>query len=127
MALMGVIWVIVPSLVLLLIFCWSISVLASFVSVYFHDVSQMTEVTFQILFFLTPIVYDPSMIVSKGLTPLLSVNPIVAYLEIIRTPLVTGQVPIAWAFVKASIITACSASMAMAVIARFEKKLIFRL
>jgi ABC-type polysaccharide/polyol phosphate export permease len=100
---------------------------ASFISVYFHDVSQMTDVFFQMLFFLTPIVYLPSMIVDRGLAPMLSVNPIVAFLEIIRTPLVYGHIPPMWAFSKAFIITSISAFAAIVVIARCEKKLIFRL
>jgi ABC-type polysaccharide/polyol phosphate export permease len=120
-------WVFVPALVLLFIFCWSISVLASLISVYFHDTAHLSDVIFQVLFFLTPIVFPVSMMVDRGLTILLSINPVVAFLEIIRTPLLSGQVPPAWAFAKAMIVTTIAAGAATAAMAWLQKKLIFHL
>jgi lipopolysaccharide transport system permease protein len=127
LALLQVAWVLVPALTMLFVFCWSISVLASFLSVYFQDIAQLSEVLFQVLFFLTPIVYPVEMIVDRGLTILLSINPVVAFLEIVRTPLLDGQVPPAWAFAKALVITVTSVGAAVTATALFEKKLIFRL
>jgi lipopolysaccharide transport system permease protein len=120
-------WFIIPSIGLLFVFCWSISVLSSFVSVYFLDSSNLTDVTFQMVFFLTPIVYPVSMIADRGLSILLSLNPIVSYLEVIRTPMLTGEIPPLWAFEKALIVAALFASLAIAAMAWLEKRLIFRL
>ncbi len=124
---MSVLWVLVPGMILLFVFCWSISVIASFISVYFNDASHLFEVLFQILFFLTPIFYPVSMIVDRGLTLLLTLNPIVAFLEIIRSPLLAGQVPPVWAFMKAAIIAAASAMIAFGTMAWLQRKLIYRL
>ena len=124
---LSIIWVLAPALAMLFVFCWSISVIASFVSVYFSDASHLAEVVFQVLFFLTPIFYPVSMIVDRGLTILLQVNPIVAFLEIIRTPLLNGEIPPAWAFAKAGIITVVSATMAVGTMAWLQRKLIYRL
>jgi lipopolysaccharide transport system permease protein len=125
--LLGIAWIFIPALALLFIFCWSVSVLASFMTVYFHDTSHLTEVIFQMLFFLTPIVYPNEMITDRGLGILLSLNPIVSFLEIVRTPLLTGQIPIAWAFAKAGIVTALFAGMAIGTMAWLQRKLIFHL
>ncbi len=126
LALLQTIWVVLPSIMLLFLFCWSISILASFLSVYFHDISQLSEVIFQVLFFLTPIIFPPERF-SGRLTLLLTLNPIVAFLEIIRTPLLTGTMPSMWAFEKAALIVVLVGSMAVAATAGLQKKLIFRL
>lgn len=120
-------WAVVPAVMMLFCFCWSISVIASFIAVYFYDAAHLAEVLFQILFFLTPIIYPVSMIVDRQLTIILTLNPIVAYLEIIRTPLLTGQVPPAWAFVKAGIVTATSATAALGTMAWLQRRLIYKL
>jgi homopolymeric O-antigen transport system permease protein len=124
---LSVLWVFVPALALLFIFCWSISVIASFISVYFNDASHLAEVFFQILFFLTPIFFPVQMMVDRGLTVLLQINPIVAFLEIIRSPLIYGQAPPAWAFAKAAIVTVLAATCAIGTMAVLQKKLIYRL
>lgn len=120
-------WSFVPALVMLFIFCWAASVLTSFVSVYFHDTAHLSEVVFQILFFLTPIVFPVSTMVDRGLTILLTLNPVVAFLEIVRTPLLTGHVAPAWAFAKAALVTAALVGMAVVAIVRLEKRVIFHL
>jgi lipopolysaccharide transport system permease protein len=126
LAVLETIWVLVPSLLLLFLFCWSISIIASFLSVYFHDISQLSDVIFQVMFFLTPIVLPVENFTGR-LSLLLTLNPVVPFLQIIRTPLLEGKVPSAWAFEKAALIVMVSVGMAMAMTASLQKKLIFRL
>ena len=125
--LLSILWSLIPSLIMLFFFCWSISVLASFMTVYFQDTQQLLDVIFQVFFFLTPIMYPAEMIVNRGLGILLSINPVVTFLELIRTPIMTGQLPTQWAFFKASIILVFFGSLALGVIAWLEKRLIFHL
>jgi lipopolysaccharide transport system permease protein len=120
-------WLLAPSILLLFMFCWCISTLASFITVYFQDTQQLLEVIFQGLFFLTPIMFKPQMLIDKHMHFLLSINPIVTFLELIRTPLVDGTIPPTWCFVKASIIVGFFGTIAIVTIARLEKKLIFHL
>jgi ABC-type polysaccharide/polyol phosphate export permease len=127
MPLLQIAWILVPTLILLFFFCWSISVLASFMTVYFQDTQQLLEVLFQVFFFLTPIMYPPQLIQNHGLGILLSLNPVVTFLELIREPILHGNMPIAWAWSKAAIVVATFGGMALGVIARWEKKLIFHL
>ncbi|MCE9530898.1 MAG: ABC transporter permease [Planctomycetes bacterium] len=120
-------WILVPGLLMLFMFCLSISVLAGFMTVYFQDTQQLLEVIFQIFFFLTPIMYPSKMILDRGLGILLSINPVVTFLELVRMPIITGQVPTMWAFAKAAIVVGMFGSLAIAALAKFEKKLIFHL
>lgn len=127
MPLLTIVWSLIPSLLLLFAFCWSISVLASFLTVYFQDSQQLLEVLFQVFFFLTPILYPAKMILDRGLGILLSLNPVVTFLELIRQPILTGELPPMWAYTKAVIIVAMFGTMAIGAIAWLEKKLIFHL
>jgi homopolymeric O-antigen transport system permease protein len=124
---LSIAWVLLPGVIMLFMFCWSISVLASYMTVFFHDTVQMLEVLFQILFFLTPIMYPRQMIVDRGLTILLQINPIVTFLDMIREPLLTGQLPNQWVYMKAAIMVTTAGSMAIGTIVWLEKKMIFHL
>ena len=45
------------------------------------------------LFFLTPIVYPPSLLVGRGLGWMARFNPLNVYVELVRYPLTTGELP----------------------------------
>jgi ABC-type polysaccharide/polyol phosphate export permease len=120
-------WVVVPSLVLLFVFCWSISVLSSFLTVYFQDTQQLLEVLFQVFFFLTPIMYPHQMLVDRGLNILLQINPVVTFFEMIRQPILTGQLPTLWCLTKACIVVTFFGGLAIGTIAWLERRLIFHL
>ncbi len=122
-----VLWAVLPALVLLFLFCWAVSVLASFLTVFFHDTQQITEVFFQLFFFLTPIMYPKEMLEKRGLSLLADLNPAVTFFDLIRDPLVYGQLPEALMVWKAVGITLAFVLMAIALTAKLEKKLIFRL
>lgn len=122
-----VLWAVIPALVLLFLFCWAASVLSSFMTVFFHDTHQILEVLFQLFFFLTPIIYLKDTLAKRGMGWLADVNPAVAFFDLTREPLLTGQLPEAWMVWKALAITAVFMTMAIGLTAWLEKKLIFRL
>lgn len=124
---LSVLWVLVPGVLMLFLFCWSMSVLCSYMTIFFHDTVQMTEVLFQVLFFLTPILYPVDMIVNRGLSVLLHINPIFVFLELVRDPLLSGEIPTVWVFQKAAIMVLMFGGMAVATTRALEKKLIFHL
>jgi len=127
LSLISVLWTFIPSLIMLFMFCWSISILSSFLTVYFQDTQQLLEVLFQVFFFLTPIMFPPEMLTNRGLGILLSLNPVYTFFELIRMPILTGTIPSPWAFSKAVIVVAMFGTMALGSIAWLEKKLIFHL
>lgn len=127
LSVLQVVWVLVPGLLLLLVFCWSCSALAAFLTVYFQDTQQIFEVLFQVFFFLTPIMYPASMIVDHGLGMLLDINPVAAFLDLIREPLLTGAIPSGWAYAKAGIMVTLFGGLAVGAFAKLEKRLIFHL
>jgi ABC-type polysaccharide/polyol phosphate export permease len=95
--------------------------------VFFHDIKHLIEVAAQVFFFLTPIMYSRSLLDDKGLGFLADLNPVNLYLELIRTPLLTGQPP-GWGVVAAGAVLAVIAlALAAGAGAWLQKKVIFHL
>ena len=55
-----------PAIVLLFIFGWSLAILAGVVNVLFQDTQHLVEVLLQILFYLTPIIYPAELLRAAG-------------------------------------------------------------
>src|SRR5262249_14499444 len=49
----------IPSLVLMFLFGWSLAILSGMFHAHFPDTQHILEIVFQILFYLTPIIYMP--------------------------------------------------------------------
>ena len=116
-----------PALGLLFIFGWSISVLAGFAQVYFQDVQHLSDVVFQIFFFLTPILFKTDLLIEKGVGWLGTYNPVVWFLELIRTPLLTGEFAATHYYGYASAVTAVTLTGALLTMKHLEKRIIFHL
>lgn len=124
---LGVMWAVLPALILAVVFGWAVAAVCSCAQVYFHDTSHLLEVGAQLGFFLTPIVYYPELLVNKGLRWLAALNPVNLFLELTRTPLLHGQPPPAEMYLKAVLLTAGMVVVAAGVIAWSRQRLIFRL
>jgi lipopolysaccharide transport system permease protein len=122
-----ILWAVFPSLVLVLIFGWAVATICSFVNVFVQDTAQILEIVAQVGFFLTPIMYRPEVLVDKGLAWLVKINPANLFLELIRTPLLTGEPPPMKLYVYATILTLGLVGVASTMIARLHKKVVFRL
>ena len=122
-----VLWAVIPSLVLLVVFCWSVSVIAAFLNVMFQDTQQLAEVLFRIFFFLTPILYTSKQLRDQGLYMIADYSPFAVFIELIRDPLITGIAPEMMLFGKAMVFDAFFLGLALLMISKLEKKLIFHL
>ena len=117
-----------PAFVLLFIFGWSLAVCMGLANVLFQDSQHLIEVAIQVLFYVTPIMYQPEMLLKRKLMAwFIHLNPLAAFLELIRAPLLDGRSPSAMAVGVASLATLLAAGMAALALRRFEKCLIFYL
>ena len=80
-------------MVLLFVFGWSIAILMGIVNVLFQDTQHLLEVLLQILFYLTPIIYPPRMLQERHLGWLVGINPLAAFLDMFRQPILSGAPP----------------------------------
>ncbi|MFO0967406.1 MAG: ABC transporter permease [Gemmataceae bacterium] len=82
------------SLVLLLVFCWSFALILGLIHTHFPDTQHLVEILFQILFYLTPIIYLPDMVRGRGaFGRFVDYNPLTYLMEAIRLPILQNQVP----------------------------------
>lgn len=58
----------------------------------FRDVVQIIKSLIQVIFFMTPVMWDPSIITSKKIQLIVKLNPFYACVDIIRAPLL-GKLP----------------------------------
>ena len=120
-------WAVVPAAGLLAVFCWSATALVAVANVYFHDTQHLAEVGFGIGFFLTPIIYSKERLPERGLAWVADANPVVAFLDVIRDPILSGEPPSTVAFARAAGLTVVAVAAALAALARFERRLVFHL
>lgn len=116
----------VPTLLLLFIFAWSVAVLAGVANVHFQDTQHLTEVIFQMLFYATPILFSAEEL--RGyLGWVVNLNPLVSLMELVRQPILQGQVPSIGTYT-AAIATVLVALVAAGwTMARLQRRLIFYL
>jgi ABC-type polysaccharide/polyol phosphate export permease len=116
----------IPAVAMLFIVGWSLAVLAGFVTAYFPDMQHLAEVGLQILFYATPIVYPAERLGGK-LGEIVSCNPLAAFLELLRAPLLRGEFPDPSRLAVAALSTAAIAGAATVTLVRLQKKIIFQL
>jgi ABC-type polysaccharide/polyol phosphate export permease len=122
-----------PGFLLAVLAAWAVATIGAFVSAFFHDTAQILEVSCQIGFFLTPIMYRRGMLDARGLGWLVDINPANLYMSVIRDPLLVG-VPSAaslaqlgQAYLAAFVFTAALCGLAAGLVAWLHKKVIFHL
>jgi lipopolysaccharide transport system permease protein len=117
----------VPSLGIFLLYGWAAAILVALSHVYFPDSQHLAELVLQALFFLTPIMYPAKMLQARGVGWLVDFNPLAHLLDLIRQPLLDGQMPslhcyaVSIGFV---LVLSCCAIWALS---RLERRLIFSL
>lgn len=115
----------IPTVLLLFVFCWSLAVLAGFANVFFQDTQHLCEVGFQIFFYLTPIMYEPKMLEGARLAWIINLNPLVPILNLIREPIVEGHMPTLMMYGMALATVAMVAGAAILALVRLQRRVIF--
>jgi lipopolysaccharide transport system permease protein len=117
----------VPTLGLMFLLGWSVALCCGLTNVIFQDTQHLIEVVFQILFYLTPIMYPAKVLAERRMEWLVKYNPLAAFLDLLRVPILDGQVPAWGAYATALGMVAVLLAMAMFALNRLERRLIFYL
>lgn len=122
---------VLPSLAIglgiMLAFGWAAAVLAGYINTIFRDIQHLTDIAFQILFYLTPIMYPPDVLVRSKMEWLIRFNPLAHLLKLIRDPLVDGRLP-SWRAYGAAIATVLLLTgIATLLLGRLQRKVILYL
>ncbi|HVX10984.1 MAG TPA: ABC transporter permease [Pirellulales bacterium] len=117
----------VPTLILFIVLGWSLSVMAGFAHVRFSDVKHLLEIGLQITFYATPIFVPPDMMKQRGLAWLIDYNPVGVLIDLIRQPVLNGNFPTLRAWTFAAAITGLAFTVAVLMLVRLQRRLIFYL
>jgi ABC-type polysaccharide/polyol phosphate export permease len=116
-----------PTLLLLFCFAWSLAVCMGVLNVLFQDIQHLIQVLLQVVFYLTPIMYPAKVLRERGLTWVVAWNPLSAFLELVRAPLVNAELPSLSAYTIATATVLIAGAGACLLLARFERRMIFYL
>jgi ABC-type polysaccharide/polyol phosphate export permease len=86
-------WAILPGVAGVTVFAWGIGSILAYLTVFFRDIKHVVEVGMHVAFFLTPVLYTRDTLDRKGLGFIADLNPVNTFLELIRSPLIDGQLP----------------------------------
>ena len=94
----------------------------------FRDVAHTASVGMQVLFYLTPVIFPASMLLSRGnLRLVVELNPAYHLLEVIRRPVLTGQAAEWESYLAAGLVILVLAAVATAVVATYRRRIVFAL
>ncbi len=123
----GVLWSLLPALLVLFVLGWSLAILAGVANVVFPDMQHLLEVGLQILFYATPILYKAEMLRERGQGWLVDFNPMATFLECLRHPLLEAQPPTPALLAQAGLWALLLAGTATIFLARLQKRVVFLL
>jgi lipopolysaccharide transport system permease protein len=116
-----------PTLLLLVVFGWALAVLGGLATVHFPDTKHLLEVSFQGLFYLTPIIYMPAVMKTRLIGQYLNYNPLTSFLLLLREPIMEGRIPTLATFGSAATTTLLVTVLAVYSLSRLEKRFIYYL
>jgi|SRR5687768_5027346 ABC-type polysaccharide/polyol phosphate export permease len=109
---------VIPALALLVINAVSVGLLVSIVCARFRDVPQIITSLLQVMFFVTPIIWQPELLKDRHF--LVDSNPFYHFVEIIRAPMLGQSVPSeSWLYV--SVVTVLGWLLALVFLGRYRR------
>jgi lipopolysaccharide transport system permease protein len=117
----------IPGLVLLLVMGWALAVIVGLLNVWFRDTRHLIDIVMQVIFYLTPIIYPPELLLGHWFSLVLRFNPLMPFLRLIRDPILLNQVPSLKQYAAATLIVVLSTTLAATALSKTERQLIFHL
>ncbi len=112
--------------VFLVLFLTGASIIISILAVYFRDLNYIIPIGMQALFFLTPVMYEASML-SPKLQLVLAFNPLCYFLDFFRTPIIHQIAPSMFS-IQVSIVSSLLVFLiGLVVLKKFDNKIVFKL
>jgi lipopolysaccharide transport system permease protein len=116
----------IPSMALFFLLGWFMAILAGIAQVHFPDTSHLLEISFQFLFYLTPIVYPPEYLHTRSrLAWIIRCNPFTYLLDLVRQPVVYNQLPSLQSIQVALVFISLMGLLAYTALKKTERTLVF--
>jgi lipopolysaccharide transport system permease protein len=107
--------------------CWPMATCLAYIGARFRDLPHALGLVLQALWFVSPIYFDAEIFRNGGLHGLVDYNPIYHMLQIVRAPLLQGQLPTAENLAYCAATFVVASVLAWQVGRRAEEKIIFYL
>ncbi|MGE3406129.1 MAG: ABC transporter permease [Pirellulales bacterium] len=117
--------VVPPAVLLLFLFGWALTTIFGFITVYLPDAQYLSQIVLQLLFYLTPIFYPPEMMAKRGVGIILRLNPLGSFFELLRAPILHGKFPSLEATLVCSCTVAATVLLAVIMLRRCERRIIY--
>ncbi|WP_421788228.1 ABC transporter permease [Hyphobacterium sp.] len=109
-----------PALVLIVVNGLFVHMLLGVICLRYRDIAQIAQTAMRVLFFLTPLVWTPEQV--GPIAAFLVWNPFTYLIDIVRAPLIDGQIP-ALSWIVSLGLTAALGAVAFTVFAFFRNRL----
>jgi lipopolysaccharide transport system permease protein len=117
---------VIPARVLIFVLGLSSAAVCGALHTHFPDTQHLLEILLQGLFYLTPVMYRPDAFADRPLMlTLMTVNPFGSVLELVRSPLLTGECAAAGHWMRALCLTAAVSTFAWMVMRKVQRELVF--
>lgn len=111
----------VPGVLLLVANLYWMMLAIAMVSARYRDVAQIVNYLIQIIFFLTPVIWQPSQIGPRA--TLKQINPFYHLLEAIRAPVFDGHIPLA-SLIYSSVMLVIGLTVTLLLFVRFRRNVV---
>lgn len=88
----GIIYAI-PGILILIVYFYAASGTMAYLGLRYKDLNHALSSIFSLLFIITPVMFNPEMLLKKGISFAVYCNPFASILEIVRYPLLNGNLP----------------------------------
>jgi len=115
----------IPTLLILALTAWSLACICAILHTIYADTQQIAEISLQVLFYATPVIYLPESVRKTGwMYWLMECNPFSALLDLVRKPLLHGEIADASSLLIALTFLAGVSTIAMLLLRRNENRVI---
>jgi lipopolysaccharide transport system permease protein len=113
----------VPNLIIFYVNAFTYGILLSMVGARYRDLSQIIKSLVQVIFFVTPVMWNPSLLPQKD-HYLVYLNPFYAFVELIRAPLL-GQAPEAVIYLMCALVTGLGIFLCKGMFSRYRARIVY--
>jgi ABC-type polysaccharide/polyol phosphate export permease len=122
---LALLWLL-PVILICLVLGWSAAIICGMTHVHFPDTTHLLEITINILFYATPVLYPPGNFASRRTFGwILQFNPLTHLLALIRDPIMTGEPAPLGSYVVVCAFALLSVYIASMCLRKLEKQLVF--
>ena len=115
----------VPTAILLFLIGWSLATIAGLATAIFPDVPHLAEVSLQLLFYATPVMYPAEALKGNAFGWLLAWNPVAVLLDLVREPVLNGTVVPFERFAVGGLMALALMATAIGLLWRLERKFVY--